>query len=107
MKQKILRCSALLLLLALLLCGCDSAPQQTDAASAARGANAAGLEQQEVQTPEALTLETAQQYYRVQFADPRNMIYVENAQVTENGAFFHGVTQEENGLYIGTMKISK
>ena len=56
MKQKILRCSALLLLLALLLCGCDNAPQQTDSASTGSGANTAGLEQQEVQTPEALTM---------------------------------------------------
>ena len=105
MKQKILRCSALLLLLALLLCGCDSAPQQTDSASTGSGANTAGLEQQEVQTPEALTLETAQQYYRVQFADPRDMMYVTDAQTMETGAFLHGVRQEEDGLYIGSMEV--
>lgn len=108
MKQKIMRYSALLLLLALLLCGCDSAPQQTDSASGGSGANTASSGQQDALTPPpALTVETAQQYYRVQFADPRNMIYVTDAQTTESGAFLHGVRREENGLYIGTMEISK
>lgn len=87
----------------LLFCGCDRTREITPA----EGNTSAEIQQEELAPPEALTLEAAQQYYRVQFADPRNMIYVTDVQVTETGAFFHGVRQEEDGLYIGSMEIAK
>lgn len=108
MRHKSVILCLLFSLLLSIFCGCNISPQSEYTASIENDTGGDSFVQQdEIAPPEALILETAQQYYRVQFADPRNMIYVENAQVTENGAFFHGVTQEENGLYIGTMKISK
>ena len=105
--KSVILCLIFSLLLSI-FCGCNTSPQSEYTASIENDTGGDSFVQQdEIVPPEALIIETAQQYYRVQFADPRNMIYVEYAQITETGALFHGVAQEENGLYIGTMKISK
>lgn len=106
MKQKVWLCGVLCILLALVFCGCDNAPQSAQTNSMGNGAEEGAISQQgALAPPEALTLEAAQQYYRVQFADLRNMLYVTEAHATETGAFLHGVRQEEDGLYIGSMEI--
>lgn len=106
MRKKIVLFTLLFLLLLLIFCGCDHAPQSERTASFDNNEKDESLVLQEgIMVPEVLTLEGGQQYYRVQFADPRNMLYVTDAQTTETGAFLHGVRQEDDGLYIGSMDI--
>lgn len=102
MKRRLFSWSVLCILILLLLCGCDNAPQREQIDSSG---NDSVSQQEEIAPPEALTLVAAEQYYRVQFADPRDMMYVTDAQTMETGAFLHGVRQEEDGLYIGSMEV--
>ena len=75
--KSVILCLIFSLLLSI-FCGCNTSPQSEYTASIENDTGGDSFVQQdEIVPPEALIIETAQQYYRVQFADPRNMIYVE------------------------------
>ena len=106
MRHKIVRFYLLFLLIGIFFCGCDRTPQSEHNASIESSTEGNHVVQQEENDPhEALTIEAAQQYYRVQFADLQNMIYVTDTQITKTGAIFHGVKKEMDGLYIGYINI--